>query len=61
MKERLLGYLREVRGELSRITWPSRVELIGLTSLVILIVLILAAYIGVLDLVFREGAKQLLR
>lgn len=61
MKERLLGYLREVRGELSRVTWPGRVELIGLTSLVIIIVLILAAYIGVLDLFFREGAKWLLR
>ncbi|MCS6903001.1 MAG: preprotein translocase subunit SecE [Candidatus Bipolaricaulota bacterium] len=61
MKERVLNYLREVRGELSRITWPNRVELIGLTSLVILMVLILAAYIGVLDLFFREGAKQLLR
>lgn len=61
MKERLLNYLREVRGELNRITWPGRVELIGLTTLVIIIVLILAAYIGVLDLLFRTGAQWLLR
>lgn len=61
MKERLLNYLREVRGELNRITWPGRVELIGLTTLVIIMVLILAAYIGVLDWLLRAGAQQLLR
>ncbi|MCS6936650.1 MAG: preprotein translocase subunit SecE [Candidatus Bipolaricaulota bacterium] len=61
MKERVLSYLREVRSELSRITWPSRVELIALTSLVLVMVVILAIYIGLLDWIFREGARQLLR
>lgn len=61
MKERVLGYLREVRSELSRITWPNRVELIGLTTLVILIVIILAIYIGALDAVFRFVVQELLR
>ncbi len=61
MKERLLNYLREVRGELNRITWPGRVELIGLTTLVIIMVLVMAAYIFVLDSLFRTSAQSLMR
>ncbi|MBD3367551.1 MAG: preprotein translocase subunit SecE [Candidatus Eisenbacteria bacterium] len=49
MFERLVKFLKEVRNELKRVSWPSRDELRGSTTVVIVIVLILAVFIGLVD------------
>lgn len=51
MYERTVDFLREVRTELSKVSWPSRNELIGSTTVVIIITLILAAFTGVIDFI----------
>ncbi len=61
MRERVLGFLREVRGEFRRITWPSRPEVIGLTALVLLIVVALSLYVLLLDFIFQRLVAYLLR
>lgn len=61
MRDRVMNFFREVRGEFNRISWPSRVELIGLTTLVIIIVVLLSVYIGALDFVFKAIIERLLR
>ncbi|OQB23399.1 MAG: preprotein translocase subunit SecE [Firmicutes bacterium ADurb.Bin182] len=60
-KKRLsLGrYFKEVVGELKKLSWPSRKELINSTLTVIAFVLIFSAIIGVLDFLFAEGFKLL--
>lgn len=60
MREKVLGFLREVRGEFRRITWPSRAEIIGLTALVLLIIVALSIYVGIWDLIFQNLVKVLL-
>jgi preprotein translocase subunit SecE len=54
---RLPRFLREVRIEMGKVTWPSRAELIQSTTVVVIAVLIAAAYIGVLDLVWSSLVK----
>lgn len=49
-----MRFLREVRVEMSKVTWPPRQELIQATMVVIVAVTIAAAYIGVLDLVWSS-------
>ncbi len=61
MRERVMNFLREVRGEFQRISWPSRVETIGMTTLVLLIVIMLALYVGILDFFFQRVIAFLLR
>ena len=51
---RLPRFLREVRVEMGKVTWPSRAELIQSTSVVVVAVLIAAAYIGLLDFVWSS-------
>ncbi len=51
---RLPRFLREVRIEMGKVTWPPRPELIQATSVVIVAVAIAAAYIGLLDLVWSS-------
>ncbi len=45
----ILNYLSEVRVELLKVVWPGREEVIKLTTIVLLISAIVAAYVGVLD------------
>ncbi len=61
MRDKVLNFFREVRGEFRRVTWPSRTEVIGLTILVLLIIVILSAYVGLLDFIFQRLIAFLLR
>ena len=42
-------FLSNVKKELSRVTWPSKKEAYGSTVVVIVLVLVIAAFLGVLD------------
>lgn len=49
MFERLVKFIREVRNEMRRVSWPTRDEVRESTTVVIVIVLILAVFIGLVD------------
>jgi preprotein translocase subunit SecE len=51
---RIPRFLREVRVEMSKVTWPSRPDLIQATIVVIIAITIAAAYIGLLDLIWSS-------
>ncbi|MDP3448442.1 MAG: preprotein translocase subunit SecE [Eubacteriales bacterium] len=51
----LFRFLREMLGEVKKLTWLSRKELFSHTLAVIVFVLAMALLIGVLDLVFSSG------
>jgi preprotein translocase subunit SecE len=51
---RSMRFLREVRIEMSKVTWPPRQELLQATMVVIVAVVIAAAYIGVFDLIWSS-------
>ena len=53
-------YFREVGRELRKVTWPTRKQTIEMTVLVVGVSLIIGAYIGALDYVFREMMAQTL-
>ena len=47
-------FLKEVRDELKKVVWPTRDEVIRLTSLVIIISLIVGFFLGGLDYIFTK-------
>ena len=51
MLEKLKTFLREVRAELEKVTWPGRAEVQAATLVIIALVLLLAAFIGGVDFV----------
>jgi preprotein translocase subunit SecE len=61
MREKVVNFFREVRGEFQRISWPSRAEIIGLTTLVIIIVIVLSIYVGMWDFIFQRVIALLLQ
>ena len=47
--EQVREYLKDVRGELKKVSWPTREELRDSTVVVIVTVLLVAAFIGIVD------------
>lgn len=50
----VLNYLSEVRVELSKVVWPTKVEVVKLTLIVLLISGAVALYVGALDYLFTQ-------
>lgn len=48
----MFTFITEVKGELQKVTWPTRKEVVRLTFVVLAISLIVALYIGGIDVVF---------
>lgn len=44
-----VNFVREVKVELSKVSWSTRKELLGSTAVVIVITLLMAVFIGVID------------
>ncbi|MDI6892656.1 MAG: preprotein translocase subunit SecE [Actinomycetota bacterium] len=51
---RLSQYLREVRRELKKVTWPSKQEIVASTIVVLIVVIFFALFIGGLDFFFAQ-------
>ena len=47
-------FLREVRGELRKVAWPTRQEVVKYSTVVLLTVVLLTAFIFALDYAFGE-------
>jgi preprotein translocase subunit SecE len=60
MFDKIKKFLKEVRFELSKVTWTTREELISSTMIVILVSIILSIFIGVIDLGLSNLASMLL-
>jgi preprotein translocase subunit SecE len=48
-----LGFLRGVRAELEKVTWPTRAELVKATRMIVVLSLALGFAIGMLDLLLQ--------
>lgn len=47
--DKSLQFLREVKVELKKVTWPSRKQTIGSTVVVIILVMIISLFLGIVD------------
>ena len=54
MVTKAIQFLSEVKGEVKKVTWPSRKEAMGGTAVVLLVVLIMAIFLGLVDLVLSK-------
>ncbi len=50
--ENFITYLKETRGEMKHVTWPTREQVISYTSVVIFLSLLTAAILGAFDALF---------
>jgi preprotein translocase subunit SecE len=58
---RAAQFLREVKVELKKVTWPSRKQTIGSTAVVIVIVLIISLFLGLVDIGLSSFIRVILQ
>jgi preprotein translocase subunit SecE len=58
--QRLINYLKDSRAEFVHISWPTRRQTIAYTSIVVVIALVVAVYVGILDYGFSKIIKDFL-
>ena len=51
---RIKDFFREVKIELKKVVFPSRDEVIGSTKIVVVLVLIVAVFLGLIDLLLSK-------
>lgn len=50
---KITRFFRDLKGELKKVVWPTKKQVINNTGVVIVVVLIASASIGIVDLVFH--------
>lgn len=55
--EKFLQFLKEVRSEVTKITWPSRDEIKGATIVVIIVCIFVALVIWLIDSIIKLGVE----
>jgi len=53
-----IQYLKDTRGELNHVAWPTRVQTIIYTILVIVLSIVISLYLGFFDFIFTSGLGQ---
>jgi len=54
-------FVRQAYDELKQVVWPTRKEIIRLTSIVIILSVMMGLYIGGLDWIFTQAIQLLLK
>ena len=54
-------FLKEARVELKKVSWPTRKELVGSTTLVVVVSILAGVFLGVLDFIFFRSVYGLIQ
>ena len=60
MWKKLKEFFKEVKVELKKVSWPTRPETTDSTKVVIIVVLVVAFYLGIVDIVLSNSVKRIL-
>lgn len=56
----LISYIRETKGELKHVNWPTRRQTIVFTTIVIILSILTGLYLGFFDFVFNLILKEVI-
>lgn len=57
---KIVNYFKEVKGELKKVSWPSYKQVQNNTIIVLICVIVIGAFIALLDFGFSAGYKALI-
>jgi preprotein translocase subunit SecE len=59
--QRIRDFFREVVLEFRRVTWPTRAEIVNSTAVVIVVTVVLAFFLGAVDVGLTKIVERILR
>ena len=60
MMTKAIQFLSDVKGEVQKVTWPSKKEAMGGTVVVLVVVFFTAVFLGLVDMVLSKVVEALL-
>jgi preprotein translocase subunit SecE len=58
---KLINYLKETKGELKHVSWPTKMQTVYFTIIVIVLSLITAFFLGFFDTIFAKLLQSLIQ
>lgn len=58
--EQIQNFLREVKGELKKVVWPTKNQTVASTVVVIVLVIIVSSFLGLFDLCIKSLIRMVL-
>jgi preprotein translocase subunit SecE len=55
-----LQFLSQAKAELKKVTWPTKKQTLASTGVVVIIVVIIAIYLGIIDVILSKLVKYIL-
>lgn len=55
-----INYIKETKGEMKHVSWPTRKQAITFTIIVVALSALVAIFLGIFDFIFSSGLAQLL-
>ena len=59
--ERVKQFVHEVAGEFRRVSWPNRAEVVNSTVVVLVVTLVVAFFLGLVDIGLARVVERILR
>lgn len=60
MADKAIQFLSQAKAELNKVTWPTRKQTLASTGVVMVIVAVMAIYLGIVDLILAKIVKFIL-
>ena len=60
MVSKAIQFLSEVKGEVKKVTWPSKKGAMGGTAVVLVVVFLMAVFLGLVDVLLSKIVEALL-
>ncbi|KFN37852.1 preprotein translocase subunit SecE [Smithella sp. F21] len=60
MMDKAVQFLTQAKAELKKVTWPTRKQTLASTGVVMVIVAVMALYLGIIDLILAKLVKIIL-
>jgi preprotein translocase subunit SecE len=58
--DKIIHFLKEAKGELKKVTWPTPRQTLASTSVVIIVVIIVSIFLGIVDFGLSKAIRMVL-
>jgi preprotein translocase subunit SecE len=55
--QRIIKFLKETQRELTKVTWPTKDEIIGSTIVTVVVSIVVSIFIGAVDFLLDKGVR----
>ena len=54
-----IKFLKETKTEMTKVTWPSKQEIIGSTIVTVVVSIVVSIFIGIVDFILDKGVRAI--